>query len=551
MDIFKKTLNILKGQFLLTSFIIFAGTYALLLLVNPKLAPTDDFIFLRTLQAGNPILYYSQNFPYYDAATMGRFTPLAAMEYNLFGIFFKSPNPFWYFLYHSAQLILISFFIVKIFSQFTENKVIIYGAPVLLFLTPGFAISWFRMQMNERNIIFFLAAFLYFYLNQIKNKKIAYLILGLISANLAIYYKETAFIAIGIFAFFHFIFSFNAENLKTKIFDGLLIFSSSVYLIFYYFYAYISRGANIYGSAAFNWISFIKNILNYALFSDPILILILLPLTLWRLFKIIFRNERIEPIIDSLLISASVYIAAFFVLNMYGPYYLLPAYILALPALIYFLNHHQPKIIFWKLLGTITALLFVVNVIPSGLHYITYYKYLPINFNNALDFMVKNMALKHSSSQVNIFMDGIDRGTGRGTYFVLAEFLRFKGLSDNKFDLKSNVKTETPLPLISKIPVPFTVFESDVIDEIKTGDYLIVSPQSTKVNITDDYLSSLDQDYDLVFQTKSAFAFPQFNLKTLAKYLLSQKITKNRESYNVIVNENLMEQPDYYVFIKK
>lgn len=541
-------MELIKKNLISIIFIIFVGIYAFLLLINVQLAPTDDFIFLRTLQVGKPILYYSQNFPYYDAANMGRFTPLAAMEYNIFGQFSKSPNPFWYFFYHVVQLIVISFLIVKIISYFTENKLLIYGSPALLFLTPGFVISWFRMQMNERNVIFFLAAFLLFYLGHIKNKKIGYIFFGLIFANLAIYYKETAFIAIGTFAFFHLIFSLKTADFKTKIFDGLLLLSSLAYLVFYYFYAYVNRGSAVYGSGALNLITSIKNVLNYAFFSDPLLILIFLPLTFWRLFKIFFKHERIHPIIDSLLISAVVYIAAFFILNMYGPYYLLPAYLLAIPVLIYFFTQNQPKIIFWRIFGGITATFLIINTIPSGLHYLTYYKYLPINFNDTLDFIIKDINSKSYEKPANIFLDGIDRGTGRGTYFVLAEFLRFKGLSDNQFDLKSDIKTEAPLPLISKIPASFTVFKSDIPDKIKSGDYLIVSPLSTKKDINQNYLTSLKNEFNLVFETKSYAAFPNLHLKTLIKYIISKNHTSKEKG---VVNENLMEWPDYYVFMKK
>ena len=540
-----------KKYFPIIFFAIFIGVYALVLLINPQLGPTDDFIFLKTLQSGKPLLYYSHDFPYYDAAKMGRFTPLAAMEYNIFGLFSKSPDPFWYFFFHAIQFIIFAVLIVKLIRKFTSNKLLIYGVPILLFLTPGFTISWFRMQMNERNVIFFLAAFFLCYLAYLDKRKIIYFISAILFANFAIYYKETAFIAIGAFAFFHFLFLLKTTDLKSKFFDGLLLLSSSTYLIFYYFYAYINRGPNIYGNAAFNWMVFIKNILNYAFFSDPLLILMLLPLTFWRLFRIIFKHEKPEPIIDSLLISTSFFVTAFFVLNMYGPYYLLPAYILALPPLIYFFSQRQPKIIFWKIFGGITALFFIVNVLPSGLHYLTYYKYLPVNFNKTLDLLIQDINSKYPSKKADIFMDGIDRGTGRGTYFVLAEFLRFKGLLDKQFDLKSNVETENISPLISKIPAFFTIFESNAPDEIKKDDYFIVSPQNTKINPSQNYIQSLKKDYELVFQTDSNFAFPNINLKTLVKYLISKKLSQQQKSGGVIVNENLMNWPDYYVFVKK
>src|SRR3989338_2366574 len=83
--------------------IIFITAFALLMLVKPNLAPTDDFILLRTLQSGRPLLFYlySPDFRYGDVTNIGRFIILGQMEYNFFGFFSKSPSPFWYFLFHT------------------------------------------------------------------------------------------------------------------------------------------------------------------------------------------------------------------------------------------------------------------------------------------------------------------------------------------------------------------------------------------------------------------------------------------------------------------
>jgi len=61
----------------------------------------------------------------------------------------------------------------------------------------------------------------------------------------------------------------------------------------------------------------------------------------------------------------------------------------------------------------------------------------------------------------------------------------------------------------------------------------------------------LKKDYDLVFQTKSPLAFPNINLKTLAKYILSSRLTQKQKEEGLMVNENLIESPNYYVFIKR
>jgi hypothetical protein len=534
----------------------FVAAYTLVILINPQLGPTNDFIFLRTLQSGKLFLPYSQNFPYFDTVKLGRFSPLAVMEYNLFGLFSKSPSPFWYYFYHAIQFVIFAVLIVKLLGKFTTNKFILYGVPTLFFLTPGFTISWFQMQINERNVIFFLAVFLLCYLSYLKEQKAIYFILGLISANLAIYSKEIAFIVIGVFVFSHLLFSRKTANKKIKIFDGLLFLSSLIYIIIYYFFIWLNRGPNLYlPNSSHYFLLLTKNFLNYGFFSDPVLILLLLPLTIWRMYKILVQHQEAHPVYDSMFMAASAYVAAFFVLNMYGPYYLLPAYIFVLPALIYFFNKEIPKKFFWKTVGAVTGFVLIFNVLPSGIHYLTYNKYLPVNFNKTLDFLIQKINSKNSNERTNIFWDGVDRGTGRGAYFVFADFLQFKGLENTQFDLKSDINTQNPAPLISKKELmpfinSFTVFQKDESDEIKSGDYLIVSPHSTK-NASKSYLNFLKNDYELVFQTKSPLAFPSLNLKTLVKYFLSKKLSESQKASGVMINENLMNSPDYYVFIKK
>jgi len=46
-------------------------------------------------------------------------------------------------------------------------------------------------------------------------------------------------------------------------------------------------------------------------------------------------------------------------------------------------------------------------------------------------------------------------------------------------------------------------------------------------------------------------AFPNLNLKTLVKYILSKRLPQNQRKEGLMLNENLMHWPDYYVFIKR
>ena len=541
--------NWLRQNYLTILFGLFIAGYAFIFLINPQLGPTDDFVFLRTLQSGKPLLYYSQNFPYYDWLGFGRFSILTSMEYNLVGLF--SNSVFWYFFYHAVQFIIFALILVKLLTRLFQNKTVVYVSSILVFLMPAFAISWFRLQLPERNVIFLLALLLLIYQIFLEKQKVIYLAAGILLANLTIYYKEISFIIIGAFAFSHLILAWKKSTIKNKVFDFLLLLSSAVYLILYYFLIYLHSTPLLLKAKPHNQlIAFFKNIINYAFFSDPILI-VFIPLGLYRLYKIFIKKEAANPFFDSLIAGALAYAVSLFALNMYGPYYLLPIYIVAVPALIYYLKDYLSKNVVWKLLFGLMALMMIFNAVPSGIHYLTFNKYLPINFNKTLDFLIRDIKIKHSNDQANIFLDGVDLAAGRGTYFIFGEFLEYKGLGLTRFNLRSNVFTEHPEPLISKISPPSTVFNSDVPSEIKSGDYLVIPPQANTKNITNGYLNLLKNDYKLVFQTKSPLAFPNLNLKILIKYLISKRLSQNQKASGLITNENLVERSDYYVFVKK
>ena len=175
-------------------FVVFCLFYALLFLINPHLGPNDDFVFLRTLQSGKPLIYASDNFPYYDWKELGRFQPLVSMEYNFIGLFSRSPSPFWYYFIHAIQFLIFIFLFIKLLSFITQKKSILYGATTLLILLPAFTFTWFRLQLPERNILFLFTAFLLCYFLYSQKQKTWYLILAGVIANLAIYYKEINFI---------------------------------------------------------------------------------------------------------------------------------------------------------------------------------------------------------------------------------------------------------------------------------------------------------------------------------------------------------------------
>ena len=540
-------------------FIIFVLMYALVLLINVQLGADIDGAFLRTLQIGKPLLAFSDDYPYSDQIALGRWTPMVNMEYNFIGLFSRSPNPFWYYFYHVIQFVLFVFLLIKLLSRTNFRKNLIYGAIIILILLPSSVLGWFRLSFPERNVLFFFVVFLLAYLSFAKSQKIWNFLLVLGAANLAIYYKEISFLAFGVFAIAHLIFLMK-KGKPRKIemaLDGLIVLSSAVYLLLYYFIVY-QNSSLTYLPHVFSLISRIKVFANYAFFSDSILVLILLPLTIWRLYKIFTKRAEIEPIWDAILLGASAYIGSFFILNLYGPYYLLPAYGLGLPAILYFFKDYSLKTLplFFKIASGVTIFCLVFNAIPSGLYYLTYNKYYPVNFNKTADFLVEDInarAEKEPERKPSIFIYGVgtDSETFQGVYFLWYDFFDHKGLNTAKYDMKTDVQTTTDYASFSKIRPPFAVFEPHPAATPESGDYLLLVPSKSIISVDLKTIGNIKKGYDLIFETKSPLAFPNINLKTFVKYFLGKKINEGKMK-NLITNknDNFGILPNFYIFRK-
>jgi intein/homing endonuclease len=87
------------------------------------------------------------------------------------------------------------------------------------------------------------------------------------------------------------------------------------------------------------------------------------------------------------------------------------------------------------------------------------------------------------------------------------------------------------------------------VSNIKKGDYLVVTPENPN-NIDDKYIAALESEYDLLFSTKSPFAIPSMNAKAIVKKLVVSFLGKE-ESARLLHLLNIMQWPDYYVFIKR
>ena len=349
---------------LIFSFLVAA--YALVIVIGSDLGPGDEFAFLHTLQSGKVFPYYGQNSTYLDTYKMGRFVPLGGQEYNLVALF--TNKPWVYFTLNAFEFVLFAILLLKIIQQFSTNQPLNYFAVLLLFFIPGVTFAFFKLLYVEKNVVFLLAVLFASYLSFLKEQRALSFVLVLCSANMAMYYKETVFSAIAVFATTHLYFSWKKSTIGTKVLDILLVISSAVYIMAYLTLVFPHRGEIIYNQSIYDPVLvFVKNLLNYSLFSDPIPIL-LIPLSVMRLYQIFVEKREAHPFLDSLIAAGTTYVTAYLVLNIYTPYYLLPTYLCVLPPLLYFYGKNYLSGVFWKTCLIVVGLALITNTIPSGIH---------------------------------------------------------------------------------------------------------------------------------------------------------------------------------------
>ena len=535
-------------------FYVFLGIYVVLLLLNPQLAPIEEARFLDTLQIGK---YYPFEIHLYEA----RFHPLQSQEYNLVTLLWP-PTPFSYYLFNALQLVVFFSIFAAVLNFVTKSKIFIYVSLLLLLFSPGLITVWFRLVFPERGIIFFTTLCLYFYLDYLeksqeysKVKLITVLSAIVIFANLAIYHKETVFLGIGSLGFFHLVLSWKQSNLKIKILDSLLLLSSLVFALVYYFAIYLNSGSTNYAEALAPSSAFenIKIILDYV-FSDPVLILCLLPLTGWRLYQICIKKQTAYPIYDALLMAAFIYIIAFFKLQLQTQYYLLPAYVFAIPAMLFFVVQFQPKILakkWWIAAFAAAICIQISSALPMGLETLSDFKYIPINANQTFDFLVNDIKARYPNQRADIFLDGIYRGRKNYIYHDFGEFLKYKGLMTKNFDLKSDLPSDNKFPWSDNPNSPYSVLRSKEPATISKGDYLVISPYSYK-DPTDSYINNLQTQYELLFRTRSQWAIPNIGLQRIIKYGLIQILPEDKVKTMFHQGLKLFKPTvDYYVFIRK
>lgn len=520
--------------------------YSGFIVMNASFGVIDDHGLLDTLLVGKEM-------PFFIIPEIGRFFPLDGYEYSL--ISNMSLLPISFYLYNAVQFFVIIYLMYKILVEIVDGKRqnIIFFAILFLIFMPGFTSSWLRLFIPERSELLFFIAFLFFFLKYQKEQKIVYLLVGLLSANIALYYKEPAFLMLGSFAFFHLVFGWKELNIKQKIFDFLLIISAFIFIVIYFFVVHVHKGDTLYGASTINpLLVFVKNIFNYTL-SDPLVVFIMLPLVLWRIYAII-KSKKVNCLYDAMLFSSAIYVLVFLKLNMFAHHYLLPAYAFGLVAIVYFIFQEQLyKTIVFKFLGVLTGLFLIFSSLPTGLHLMSHYKNVPNNFQDTLSFLTRYIETKAVDGQrVSIFIDGVNRNGGE-VHHSFIKYLEFRGLKSNQFDIKSDEDDNGILPIMEpKENASYTILSQITASNMVSGDLIIVTPYTAKyVGLDKKEISEMNDRLELLYHADSFLEIPNIGVKSVIKqfYRARQDSVKNNK---VMASENIFQMPlDFYVFRKK
>lgn len=482
----------------------------------------DDHTLLSTLAVGEKI-------PLSIMPEIGRFFPLNAFELNILDSFFGR-NASVFYGFNAIMALVLIVLLYKTLRLFVSGNLAMLLIIVFL-CSPAFITAFLRLFVPEKMESVFFGIFLFSYIYFYKSNKIIFAILAICSGSLALYYKEPAFIMLGGFAFFHFIFAFKMTSYKQKCLDLLLMFSSFLWLVAYYIFVIARKTTSgSYGDTPYNpLIVFVKNALNYAL-SEPFLFIGVFGIALYRIYLILRRKSQINPLLDAMLLSAMLYLLAFLVLNIYSFHYPLPAYIFAIvPLGVYIAVNFKARFI--KILIAICAFLYIFNAFPTFLYQLNFYKSYTNNFASTIAFLDKYL---EDNPTTNIYLEGVNRASGVEVYHSFGKNISFLGHSD--FDLLSDLKIDNEILGKSDESSPYTVFQSHKVIEKQRGDLVVLTPFNTRE-------FSKPQNYELLYEAKFGLNLPLLNIKTMLKFIAIKIFGGNNE---VILSSNYLALPIHF-----
>jgi len=302
---------------------------------------SDDHMFILTTAVNKYLPISFQN-------EIGRFYPFGFIHYNLLLLVFRCLGINTGLPVEAHFAVIPIFFMVTFFCLYFLFKRIepvkpegaysllnLFFACTFFLLGSSFYLIFLLLFVPETQVILLFAVFMLVYYQALKTDKIRYYIVALFSAVYSTYCKEPVFGVFLAIAFVNYLFRYNKQSKREKIFYMALIANGVLFLILYYFLS-LKNASGFYneGRVAINGIEFLLSIIT----GNPVLI-IMFCFGLIRLYSVIVKKERGYLFYDSLLFAGIAYIFAFITLHLNAAYYFLPSLILFLPSLVHWMKY--------------------------------------------------------------------------------------------------------------------------------------------------------------------------------------------------------------------
>jgi hypothetical protein len=304
----------------------FLAAYISMLLIWEDFAYYDNSYFTTLTLKGHNLQPATNIDPVH-----GRFWPLGLQEFNLIRRFTDTAAG--YHVFPIAQLLILSTILLTLDDalSITERAALL----MLALLTPSILISFSGLIFQERDVLFFLACLVLSVKRFEQTQSIAWAVAAVISAQIMIYCKETAFLVLLGFAVSRFLLRYWNAKLAGLGYDRLweregrldlcLVVLAVLYVILYL--GFVGIHANINYAAAVR-LPLTDIVLGYT--KVDLLPWLLLAFLSRRIYLVLFHQTAALLLWDGLAVGGVACFFGYIFLSMFSGYYLAPVDIIAI-----------------------------------------------------------------------------------------------------------------------------------------------------------------------------------------------------------------------------
>ena len=467
----------------------------------------------------------------------GRFFPFAFLD--LLILMKISTSPYLFFSVNAILFVIFCVIYIKILELSNGKSALNSAIVALVSLSFGFVTVFFGICYPEKVQIIWLSIFMLCsfcvirdlsrdsYKDSGKSNRFTQ-IFGILSLNIALYYKEPTFAAAFAFGVVLLIYAIQNHTHKLKKYALYIICSALLYALLYVLLVLVfNEISSLYTKNVEGTIlrEFVGCVLN-----DSLVIFAVGGILLYRIYAVLIKKARIEPFFDGLLAGSLAYFSVFVALKMYAPYYILPCFVLGMPALLYFSRKYFHNL-FIKICLILGLFGFFTQNLPSGIYKMIDLKAQGVQYHRTLDFTASYLK---ANQNAEIYFQGIGQGYeiyGEEATFAVSWFEAYLRIFHNvHIDLRTNA------PIGTHLAFGFNIYEGTP----KSNDLIIVN----NLNAYADSLSIAGQSGELIFQS-GFHTIPYFALLPFVKYISVKYFSANLWGKNT----NFFRMPtETYIF---